>query len=127
MNSPVRLGVSPAHQPPQIFSVRGFEALFPHIGTLGCVFCFAPQLFLPLYLHANMGPPTLPAGALLALPAATLQRVLSVGLPISAPPTGVDKCFFFNFLVVRLLYSSIFCQFWLLFVFKFVVVLLLVM
>ena len=59
-------------------------------------------------------------------PATALPRVLSTWLPVSAPPTGLDKCFFFNSLVVRLPYSSIFCQFWLFFVFKFVVVLLLV-
>ena len=47
-------------------------------------------------------------------------------LPISTPPTSLDECFFFNSLVVRLPCSSIFCQFWLFFVFKFVVVLLLV-
>ena len=34
------------------------------------------------------------------------------------------ECFFFNSLVVGLPYSLIFCQFWLFFVFKFVVVLL---
>ena len=47
-------------------------------------------------------------------------------LPISPPPTGLDECFFFNSLVVGLSYSSIFCQFCLFIVFKFVVVLLLV-
>ena len=44
-------------------------------------------------------------------------------LPISTPPTGLDECFFFNSLIVGLLFSSIFWQFWLFFVFKFVVVL----
>ena len=39
-------------------------------------------------------------------PAADLPWVLSARLPISAPPTGLDECFFFNFLVVRLSYSS---------------------
>ena len=39
-------------------------------------------------------------------------------LPVSTPPTGLDECFFFISLVVRLPYSSIFCQFWLFFVFK---------
>ena len=34
-------------------------------------------------------------------------------LRISAPPTSLDECFFFIFLVVGLPYSSIFCQFWL--------------
>ena len=47
-------------------------------------------------------------------------------LPVSAPPIGLDECFFFNSLVVRLQYSSVFSQFWLLFIFKSVVVLLLV-
>ena len=46
-------------------------------------------------------------------PAAALPRVLSAQLPVSAPPTSLDECFFFNSLVVGLPYSSIFCQFWL--------------
>ena len=51
--------------------------------------------------------------------------MLSAQLPISARPTGLDECFF-NSLVVRLPLSLIFCQFWLFFVFKFIVVFLLV-
>ena len=39
-------------------------------------------------------------------------------LPVSAPPTGLYECFFFISLVVGLPCSSIFCQFWLFFVFK---------
>ena len=38
-----------------MFSVRGFEASFSLAGTLGCMVCLAPQLFLPVYLHANVG------------------------------------------------------------------------
>ena len=121
------MGVSPAatSTPIGVFNQR-FEALFPCTGTLGCVVCLTPQLFLPVYLHANMGLPS---------PQATTSRVRQPlpcrkssppWLPISAPPTGLDECSFFNSLVVRLLYSSSFRQFWLLFVFKFVVVLLLV-
>ena len=49
-------------------------------------------------------------------PAATLLQVLSA--QVCAPPTGLDECFFFISLVVGLPYSSIFCQFWLFFVFK---------
>ena len=110
MNSPVWLGVSPtATTPTGVFNQR-FEAFFPQDGSLGCVVCLAPQLFLLVYLHANVRPPSPPAAA--------LPRVLSTWLPISAPPTGLDECFFFNSLVVGLPYSSIFC-------FKFVVVLLL--
>ena len=52
------------------------------------------------------------------LPATTLPRVLSAWLPVFASPTGPDECFFFIYLVVRLPYSLIFCQFWLFFVFK---------
>ena len=52
------------------------------------------------------------------LPATALPRVLSTGLPVSTPPNGLDECFFFISLVVRLPYSSIFYQFWLFFVFK---------
>ena len=77
----------------------------------------ALQLFLPVYLHAHVG--------LSVLPAAALPQVFSAWLPIFAPPTSLDEYFFFNSLVVRLLYSWVFCQFLLFFVFKFVVVLLL--
>ena len=45
---------------------------------------------------------------------------------LSAPPASVEERFLFNSLVVRLPYSLIFWQFWVFFVFKFVVVLLLV-
>ena len=48
-------------QVPQFFSVRGIEALFPWAGPLGCTICLTPQLFLPVYPHANVGPPSLPA------------------------------------------------------------------
>ena len=72
--------------------------------------CPAPQLFLLVYLPPNEGLP--------ALPAVALPRVLSAQLPVSTPPTGLDECFFFISLDVGLPYSSIFWQFWLVFVFK---------
>ena len=62
----------------------------------------------------NLQPPPRPPGP----PAAALLCILS------ASPTSLNKCFFFNSLVVRLPYSSIFWQVWLFFVFKFVVLLL---
>ena len=48
MNSPVRLGVSPAaaSTPTGVFS-QWFEALFPHTGTLGCVVCHPVHQLLP--------------------------------------------------------------------------------
>ena len=134
MNSPVRLGVSPAaaSTPMVVFNQR-FEALFPHAGALGCVVCFSPLLFLLVYLCVNVGPashhlvesarcslacPIPQSATLLCPPATALPRILSVQLPISAPPTGLAECLFFISLVVGLPYSWIFCQFWLLFIFK---------
>ena len=100
---------------PHIFTVRGFEALFPYAGTLGYVVCLTPQLFLPVYQHSNVRPP--------ALLATALPFILSAVVACFCPSY---ECFFFNSLVVGLPYSLIFWQFWLFFVFKFVVVLLLV-
>ena len=51
-------------QPPHMFLVRGFKALFPRTGILGCAVCLTPQLFLPFYLHAHVGLPGLPATTL---------------------------------------------------------------
>ena len=61
-------------QSPQVFLFSSFEVLFPHAGTLVCVVCLAPQLFLLFYLHANVGLPTLPAAI---LPTLVLQLLPS--------------------------------------------------
>ena len=132
MTSLVRLGVSPAASTPTGVFTQRFEALFPSAGALDCTVCFAPPLFLPVYLCANVGPQGLPATTLWGLPAAAwpvplhnppprwvlqpppCRKCCPPRLPISAPPTGLDECFFFISLVVRLPYRSIFCQFWLL-------------
>ena len=128
-NSPVRLGVSPAavSTPTGVFNQR-FEALFPRAEALGCVVCFAPPPFLPVYLCANVGPWGLLAAAWPApfhnLPPRWVCQQLPClessppWLPVSAPPTSLEECFFFISLVVRLPYSLICCQFWLFFVFK---------
>ena len=81
---------------------------------------------LPIYLCMNVGlrgllvvrlpAPFVPLSTSLGPTVAT--RVLSTLVPVSAPPTGLDECSFFNSLVVGVPYSSIFCQFWLFFVFK---------
>ena len=118
MNSPVRLGVSPAASPATtgVYSQR-FEALFPRWSP-GLWACLAPQLFLPVYLYMNVGPPVLQPPPHL--------RVLCTQLPISAPPAGLGECFFFNSLVVGLPYSSIFWKFWAFFVLRLLVILLVV-
>ena len=103
------------HNPHRFFSVRGFEALFPCTGTLGCVVCLAPQLFLLVYPHTNVGPLGPPC-----------HMSSPPQLPISAPPSSLNECFFFNSFVVEFPYSLILYHFWLFFVFKFGVVLLLV-
>ena len=48
----------PLLYPSQVFSIRGLEALFPCNGTLDFLVCLAPQLFLLVYLHTNVGPPS---------------------------------------------------------------------
>ena len=125
----MRLGVSPAASstPTGVFN-QMFEALFSHPGALGCVVSFTPPPFLLVYLCANVGPRGLLAAALPApfhnpLPCWVHQpppccKSSLPWLPISAPPTGLDECFFFISLVVGLPYRSTFCQFWLFFVFK---------
>ena len=132
----MRLGVSPTatSTPTGVFNQR-FEALFPRAGNLGCAVCVAPLPFLPVYLCANVGPQGLPATTLWGLLAAAWPALFHSPppgwvlqpppccegslpwLPVSAPPTSLDECFFFISLVVRLPYSSVFCQFWLFFVF----------
>ena len=104
-------------QPPQVFSVRGFEALFPCTGTLGCTVCLAPSCssqFINMQIWDCL--------LLQSLPSRTSSPPQ---LPFSAPPISLDECFLFNSLVFRLPYCLIFWQVWLFFVFKFVVILLL--
>ena len=92
--------------------------------------CFAPPPYLPVYLSSNVGLQGLLAAALFAPlhnpPPHWVRQPQPCcessppRLPVSvfAPPTGVGECFFFISLVVGLPCSSIFCQFWLFFVFK---------
>ena len=105
----MRLGVFPAaaSTPTGVFNQR-FEALFP------CEVCLPPQLFLLVYLHMNVGPPSLQSATLSGPPAIALSRVFSTPAagPRLCPSYSLDECFFFNSFVVRLPYSSIFCQFW---------------
>ena len=120
-------GVSPAAAPTPmgVFNLR-FEALFPQARTLGCGVCHPVHQLLP---HR-------PAAALPSLfhnlPPRWVRQPPPCSessppwLPVWAPPTSLDECFFFISLVVGLPYSSIFCQFWLFFVLIVVVLLLVV-
>ena len=91
------------------------------------------------WLHGLSHPPAVPpslsackcVAASCCLPHPVLQPLPCHGsspsqLPASTLPTRLGECFFFNSLVIRLPYISIFWQLWLISVFKFVVVLLLV-
>ena len=100
MNSPVRLGVSPAaaSTPIGVFNQR-FGALFSPCWNSVLHSLSRSPIVLPVYLHANVGLPSLPAAA--------LPWVLSAQLPISTPPPSLGECFFFNSLVVGLSYSLI--------------------
>ena len=103
------------------FSVRGFEAFFPHTGTLGCTVCLAPGLSACKCISrsaSRLACHRFSSRCLARSPVHPAAHLL--------PPTSLDDCFFFNSLVVRLPYSSTFWQFWLFFVFKSVVILLLV-
>ena len=92
--------------------------------------CFTPPPFVPVYLCVDVGPQGLLAVELPApfvpqsdtsLGLAKLSRCRETSpprLPISTPPTSLEERFFFISLVVGLLCSSIFRQFWLFFVFK---------
>ena len=70
--------------------------------------------------HSPVVPPGLSALVLQPPPC----RESSPPTAVSTPPSGLGECFLINSLVVRLPYCLIFWQFWLFFVFKFVVVLL---
>ena len=116
MNSPVRLVVYPTTSTPTGFFSRrfwGFISLCWNPGLCGLS-------------HFSVVPHGLSTGKC-GTPCSTSRCESSPPwLPISAPPTSLDECFFFNSLVIRLPYSSIFWKFWLFFVFKFVVLLLVV-
>ena len=122
MSSPVRLVVFPIAAPPTGV-LRGLRLYFP-AGALGLWVYLAPQLLLLVHLQVNMGLPSqqLPPHQVTSRCLATSPLGPAARL---RPSCRLGECFFFISLVVRLLYSSIFCQFWLFFVFKFVVALLL--
>ena len=125
-NSPMRLGVSHATSTPTgFFSQRFWGFISPHWNPGLCGLSHSPVV--PPGLSAHKCGTTCPASHCLTW-SASHHLAASPLCPAAClcPSYGLDECFFFNSLVIRLPYSSIFCQFWLFFVLKFVVVLLLV-
>ena len=104
-------------QSPQVFSISDLRLYFPMLElwvaqsvTWSTRRCLAGQLQL-CAPHSTIH--HLAGSASRHLAACPLAP-----LPVSATPTGLDECFFFISLVVGLPCGSIFCQFWLFFVFK---------
>ena len=99
--------------PPQVFPVRVSEALFPPHWNPG----------LRGLSHYPVVPPSLSAFECETTHSTSHHLTQSAShclavspfpaAAVSAPLIGLDECFFFNSLVVRLPYGSIFCQFWL--------------
>ena len=125
MNSAVRLGVSPTTATPtDFYSQRFLGFLFLHWNPGLCGLSHSPVISPSLsvckygtvshcFTHPVLQPPLCCVSSL-------------PQVPISAPPTCLDECFSFNSLVIGLPYSLISWQVWLCFIFKFIVVLLLV-
>ena len=118
-NSPVMLGVSPAtaSTPVGVFNQR-FEALFPLAGALGCKVCRPVHQLLPCPPAAPLPTPFHNPPLCWVCQPLPYCESCPPQLPVSTPPTCLNECFFFISLVVGLPYSSIFSQFWLIFVFK---------
>ena len=93
MNSPVRLGVSPAaaSAPTGVFS-QWFEALFPCSGALGCAVCHLVHQLLPRWPAEAFPAPfhNLPPHWVHQLP--PCHGVLSTQLPVSVSVSSLSPC-----------------------------------
>ena len=89
MNSPVRLGVSPAAAPiPTGDFNQRFEALFPCVGAVGYVLCLLPHPSSQ-FMYAKMWDREVLPAALPALFSATLSPALSVYLCVNVGLQGL--------------------------------------
>ena len=86
--------------------------------------CGSPHSILQLALSLQFPVQSAPPHLCILMPCQGSSS-LSCQSPISAPPTSLGECFF-NSLVVRVPCSLIFWHFWLFIVFRFVVLLLLI-
>ena len=122
IDSPVRLGISPTFATTTDFIARALESLVSRTESLGVTVCLAPLLPLSLSTH-ECGTTWLASPSLShSVCCFTVHPLL--WLPMSTPPTSLNECFF-NSSVVRVPCSMTFWLFWF-FVFKLVVILLLV-
>ena len=83
-------------QPPQVFSIRGLRLYFPALKLWVARVCLAPQLFLLVYPHTNVGLPSLQS-------AASPVRQLGCRTSIQFDFLEVLVVFVFKFVVVLLL------------------------
>ena len=91
-----------------------FSTLEPWVsGSVSLPSCSSQLICVPMWDHPVNQPVPCWGSSLLHLSVSTL-------------PSSLDECFFFNSFVAGLLYSSILGQFWLFFVFKLVINLILV-
>ena len=114
---------SPLHNPHRFLPPEILRLYFPALESLGCTVCLTPQLFFPVICMQMWD---FPVHQPLPFPVHQLPpcHMSSLSwLPVSTPPICLNECFFFNSLVVGLPYSLILWQFWLFFVFKFDVLL----
>ena len=100
--------------PHRFFFSERFGALFPCTGTLGCMVHLTPQLVLLVYPQTNVGSASCCLAASPLHPGCLSLPLLPVWLNLSSLTPSLSD----------FPYSSIFWQFWLFFVFKFVVLLL---
>ena len=110
-DSPVRLAVSPAPTPPQVFTSRGFEAFFSHSGILGSAVLSCSTVVLPSLSTCECGTAQSVSCCLTALPLHP-GYLSSPFLPIWINISSLTP-WLFDFHP----YSSIFWQFWVFFLF----------
>ena len=105
-------------QPWQVFSIRSLRLYFPALEPWVVQSVLLPSCssrFICMWIWDHLLHNPLPRWVQQPPPC---DESFPGHLPVSAPPTGLDECFFSNSLVAGLPYSSNFCQFWLFFVFK---------
>ena len=114
-------------QPPWVFSIRGLRLYFPELEpwvgqSVSLPHCSTWFLCVRMWGHRVCWWSCCLPCSFHNLPCLWVRPRCHESpppqLPVSVPPAGLDECFFYISLVVGLPCGSIFCQFWLFFVFK---------